>query len=337
MYPLKILSEHQNRQLEAMLQRVRNVARLRHMAWSTEKCYCTWIAKYAEFIAVRRMQGEARDKVEAFLTWMALEGYSAVSQNQAFCALLFFYRDCQGIELKNVDALRARRPKRQPFSPTFDEVQRLLADVQDSGGYPLRLMIRLIYGSGLRLGDACQLRVKDVCLSDPTAPHLTLRQGKGAKDRTVPLPKSILSQLQIQLAAAAAVADRDRLAKMPIQLPGRLGIKYPRLEFSKDWAFVFPGRNPCADPRTGRKVRWHCLEENVQRAVRASVRRLGLNDMIHTHSLRHAFATHALDRGANIRDLQVILGHNSLETTQVYVHPEVGRVKSPLDEMSIAM
>ncbi len=300
-------------------EKVRSICRLRHMAWSTEKTYVGWMKQFGSWIARTNPPGDARDKVEAFLTDMAKSGYSASAQNQAF------------------DALRARRPKRQPYSPAFEEVQRLLDDVRDSGGYPLRLMVRLIYGSGLRLGDACLLRVKDVCLDESAAPHLTLRQGKGAKDRTVPLPKCILPQLRVQLAAAAAVADRDRLAGLPIQLPGRLGIKYPRLEFSKDWAFVFPGRNPCADPRTGRKVRWHCLEENVQRAVRASVRRLCLNDMIHPHSLRHAFATHAIERGTNIRDLQEILGHTSLETTQVYVHPEIGRVKCPLDDMSIAM
>lgn len=317
-------------------EKVRSICQLRHMAWSTEKTYVGWLKQYSAWIARMNLSGEARDKVEAFLTDMAKRGYSASAQNQAFNALLFFYRDCMGKKLENVDALRARRPKRQPYSPTFDEVQKLLSDVQDSGGYSQRIMVRLIYGCGLRIGDACQLRVKDVCTSDPNKLRLILRQGKGAKDRVVPLPKSIIPQLLAQLSAAASVADIDRMNGLPTQLPGRLGIKYPRLEFSKDWAFVFPGRNPCKDPRTGRVVRWHCLEENVQRAVRAAVRRLGLNDMITPHSLRHAYATHALERGANIRDIQEILGHNSLETTQVYVHAEVGRVNSPLDAMVVS-
>lgn len=315
-------------------EKVRNACRLRHMAWSTEKTYVGWLRRFAAWVAKMKPAGEARDKVEAFLTYMAKENYSASAQNQAFNALLFFY-NCIGIKLENVDALRARRPKRQPYCPRFEDVRRLLSDVQDSGGYPLRLMVHLIYGCGLRLNDACQLRVKDVCIEDGKRPRITLREGKGAKDRVVPIPDSLVVALRTQISAAEAVSDKDRAENRPTQLPGRLGIKYPRLEFSKDWAFVFPGKNPCADPRTKRIVRWHCLGENVQRAVRSSVRRLGLNDMLTPHALRHAYATHALDRGANIRDIQEILGHNSLETTQVYVHAEVDRVRSPIDSMEL--
>lgn len=327
------LTDKQKLHLAKMQQRMREIMRLRHLAYSTEKSYLSWLAKYAEHIALKDVQGEPRDKVEAFLTWMALKDYSAVSQNQAFCALLFFYRDVMNIELKNVDALRARKPKHIPYVPPFEEVQKLLADVQDSAGYPLRLMVRLLYGCGLRLNEGCELRVKDV---DLAAGILTIRQAKGFKDRPVTIPMSLREPLRIQLAAAVALADRDRSNGIPIHLPGRLAFKYQRMPFSKDWAFVFPGKDLCTYKRTGITGRYCCLGENVQRAVRASVRRLGLNERIKPHSLRHAFATHAIDRGANVRDIQDILGHVSLETTQIYVHSNIARVQSPIDVMEIS-
>ncbi len=327
------MTDNQKSHLLSMQAKMRGVMRLRHLAYSTEKSYLTWLAKYAEHIAARKVQGEPRDKVEAFLTWMALNDYSAVSQNQAFCALLFFYRDVMGVKLENVDALRAKKPKHIPYVPPFAEVQKLLEDVQDSAGYPLRLMTKLLYGCGLRLNEVCELRVKDVDLDGGL---LTIRQAKGAKDRPVTIPQSLREPIRIQMAAAVALADRDRANGIPVHLPGRLAFKYPRTPFSKDWAFVFPGKDLCTYERTGITGRYCCLGENIQRAVRASVRRLGLNERIKPHALRHAYATHAIDRGANIRDIQEILGHVSLETTQVYVHTEIARVKSPLDAMEIS-
>jgi site-specific recombinase XerD len=76
-------------------------------------------------------------------------------------------------------------------------------------------------------------------------------------------------------------------------------------------------------------VRWRCHEANVQRAVRAAADRCNLRGLT-PHHLRHAFATHALHDGAFVRDLQVVLGHNHLETTMNYLHAEAGRVASPL-------
>lgn len=319
--------------LSAAEKTVKDKCRLRRMAHSTEKTYLAWIRKYAGWLKAHPVNGESREKVEAFLTGMAHDDYSAVSQNQAFNALLFLYRECLGQKLENVSALRAKRPQRERYAPTFEETQRLLADVQDSYGYPTRLVVHLLYGCGLRVSEPVSLRLKDIDLKNS---RLTIRQAKGAKDRVVPLPCSLARAVDIQMAKAKAVADLDRLNGLPMQLPDRLGVKYPKLAFSPTWAFLFPGHSPCQHPRTGQTVRYHMLEENVQRAVRASVCRLRLNPMLTPHSLRHAWATHALDGGANIRDIQVCMGHNSLETTQVYVHAEVGRVRSPIERMELA-
>ena len=81
-------------------------------------------------------------------------------------------------------------------------------------------------------------------------------------------------------------------------------------------------------------VRWHCLEQTVQRACRAAADRIGASGVITPHGLRHAFATHAMRMGANVRDVQVVMGHSHLDTTMGYLHAEAGRVVSPLEALA---
>jgi integrase/recombinase XerC len=88
----------------------------------------------------------------------------------------------------------------------------------------------------------------------------------------------------------------------------------------------------CTDPRTGQIVRWRCHEANVQRAVKAAAAPLGLD--ITPHHLRHAYATHCLNAGTNVRAIQEVMGHKYLETTQGYLHADALSVRSPLDAVS---
>jgi integrase len=135
--------------------------------------------------------------------------------------------------------------------------------------------------------------------------------------------------LRHQLDLAKALAARDRANGIPVALPGLLSKKYPTAALLERWAWLFPSKTLCNDPRSGKTVRWRCHEANVQRAVKQAAQCCGLEGLT-PHFLRHAYATHALQFGANVRDLQVVLGHNHLETTMGYVHPEAERVTSPL-------
>lgn len=317
---------------EQAVHRLRDVSRLKHLAWSTEQSYVTWLKRYCLFLR-NAHQDSPTKRVEAFLTGLAHEDLSASSQNQAFSALLFFYRDCCGIELQNVNALRAKRPVRERYAPSFDEVKTLLSAVRDSAGYPTALVAHLIYGCGLRVSEPLDLRIKDVCLKDS---RLIIRQAKGAKDRVVPIPCSLITRLSAQVEIAKAFSAQDIATGLPVALPGRLDKKYPRLPFTKEWAYVFPARSPCNHPRTGQLVRYRMLDTNVQRCVRAAVLRADLNPMITPHCLRHAFATHLMQSGVSVRDIQVLMGHKSLETTMGYLHDEAARVVSPIERMNLS-
>lgn len=306
--------------------RLREVLRLRHYSMDTEDAYVHWLRRFMAFLQNVRATESSERKMELFLTALAKDDVAASTQNQAFNALLFFYGQCLGQKLSGVNALRARREATVRRAPAPEEVRRLCEDVRDEGGYPVRLVVRLIYGCGLRVSEPLNLRVRDVELKNS---RLVIRHAKGAKDRVVPLPCSLAREIEAQLSAARLTWQRDVAAQVPVKLPGRMENKYPRAQWSWNWAWLFPQAKPCRDPRSGRTVRWHQLESTVQRAVRASCRRLDLE--ILPHELRHAYATHTLGAGQNPRAIQAAMGHKSLETTMGYLHAEALSVVSPLD------
>ena len=121
--------------LDLALTKTRETIALRHLAIATEDSYVAWIARFARFISERCREGTPEAKMEAFLTQLARQGVAAATQNQAFCALLFFYRDVMHQELGNVNALRAKTPVHLRYSPEQHEVQALLDRVQDVAGY----------------------------------------------------------------------------------------------------------------------------------------------------------------------------------------------------------
>jgi integrase len=239
--------------------------------------------------------------------------------------LIFFYREVLQTALGNINALRAKRPVTIREAPTEAETRALLEKVGNVHGYPTRLIVHLLYGCGLRVTEPCNLRIKDVDLSGQ---RLILRAAKGAKDRVVALPCSLYTGLRDQIEAARVTWKQDAAAGIPVVLPGLLARKYPASQFAWKWAWLFPSHTTCRHPRTGQTVRWRIHEANVQRAVRAT----GCG--IKPHQLRHAYATHCLNRGTNPRAIQQAMGHHSLETTMGYLHAESLSVRSPLDAMT---
>lgn len=309
---------------------MRDTIKLRHLSLSTEDNYIAWLRRFARFVCEQCAPGwKPEQKLEAFLTQLARQEVSASTQNQAFCALLFFYREVLKVELGKVDSLRAKKPAMIRTAPEVDEVRALLASVPDVGGYPTALIVKMLYGMGLRVTEPLNLRVKDVLLSES---KLIIRGAKGGKDRVVALPCSLVPEIKAQLRRARAQWEDDGFKLIPVALPGLLREKYPAWSFAWKWAWLFPSRSTCQHPRTGDTVRWRCHEANVQRAVRQAARPLGL--CLTPHHLRHAYATHSLHRGVNVKALQVALGHSQVETTIGYCHAEACSVPSPLEVLT---
>ena len=309
------------------IQRLREVIRRQHKAPSTEANYVYWLSQY--MAAIRKMPQTLSPelKLEQFLTKLACErGVSASTQNQAFNAIIFFYKDVLDVPLEGVDALRVKRPAHLRHAPSFSDTRKLLQAVRNTGGYPTNLIARLLYGCGLRVSEPLNLRIKDVNLERS---RLVIRGAKGGKDRVVTLPRSLSGELAQQVSFAQSVWQRDQHNGVPVLLPQQLARKYPEYRFAWPWAWLFPAHQICRHPRTGQLVRYRMHEANVQRAIKETRRQLGI--MVLPHELRHAYATHCLEGGANPRAIQQAMGHQSLETTMGYLHAESLSVPSPLD------
>ena len=140
---------------------MREVCALRHLSLNTEKTYIHWLGRYAWFLKDPTLKDlSTEQKMEAYLTYLAVTGVAASTQNQAFNALLFFYRYVLKQELGSVAALRAKRPAAIRQCPSPTEVRQLLATVADIYHYPTRLIVHILYACGLRVCEPLNLRIK---------------------------------------------------------------------------------------------------------------------------------------------------------------------------------
>ena len=316
-----------------LLDQVRDCLRARHYSLRTEETYLHWIKRFIRFHGKRHPRDMGAPEVASFLSHLATElEIAAATQNLALAAILFLYKEVLEVDLPWLkDVVRAKRPLRLPTVLTVPEVEALLANLDDDLA---GLVVRLLYGTGMRLMEALRLRVKDVELERR---QITVREGKGGKDRVTVLPGQLVEALQAQLALRRTVFARDVAAgKSSVWLPDALSRKYPDAATEWGWQWVFADDHYSVDPRTGVERRHHLSDKPVQRAVRNAARRAGLIKHASPHTLRHSFATHLLESGYDIRTVQELLGHTDVSTTMIYTHVlnRGGRgVVSPLDRL----
>ena len=313
-----------------LMEQVRARMRLKHYSLRTEQAYLYWIRRYIRANGMRHPASLDGKVVESFLTRLAVHDHVAAStQNQALSAILFLYREVLALDLPwMADVVRAKRPPRLPVVLSLEETDRLLAQLHGRDA----LMAGLLYGAGLRLMECLRLRVKDV---DLARNEITVREGKGRKDRRTMLPLRLRDPLARQLDEVRLRHAGDREAGLgEVALPHALARKYPNAATSLAWQYLFPSSRPSLDPRDGRRKRHHLDENVLQRAVKRAAQRAGLDKPVTPHTLRHSFATHLLEAGADIRTIQELLGHKDVATTQIYTHVlnrGPSGVRSPLD------
>jgi integron integrase len=314
----------------ALIRDLRDEVRKRHYSSRTEDAYADWVSRYLGFHSHRDPREMGKEEVEGFLSHLAVgRKVAASTQNQALAALLFLYRDVLGITLEWLDnVVRAKKPVRLPVVLTREEVMAVLSRLHG----PNWIAGMLMYGSGLRLLECLQLRVKDI---DFGYRQIVVRGGKGDKDRITILPSAVEVRLKLHLEEVKIQHEKDLKGGAGyVKLPCGLEWKYPDAIRQWIWQWVFPATRYIKDPASCRIYRYHLHETVLQKAVKEAASRAGLAKRITCHTLRHSFATHLLEEGYDIRTIQELLGHRDVSTTMIYTHVlnRGGKcVRSPLD------
>jgi integron integrase len=315
-----------------LLDQVRDLIRLKHYSIRTEQSYIPWIKRYIYFHKKRHPKDMGVPEIEAFLSHLAVNLRVASStQNQAFNALLFLYRNVLGIELnEEIQAIRAKKPKKLPTVMTESETLKVLNAMT---GVP-KLMCMLLYGSGLRSMECVRLRVKDIGFEEN---QLLVRDGKGSKDRITVLPPNVKELLAEHLNWVKCIHQNDLKKGFGlVYLPYALERKYRNAGREWGWQYVFPSKSLSKDPRSVLVRRHHIDESTLNKAVKKAVHLAGINKHVTCHTFRHSFATHLLEAGYDIRTVQELLGHEDVATTMIYTHVlnRGGKaIRSPLEKI----
>ena len=322
-----------NAEIARIVDALRRAIRLAGLAYATEQTYAHWVARFTRF-CIECLKQAPRDAVPAgitaYLDYLALErNVAPATQKQALNALAFLTKKVFGIEeftLEHVTPSHGGR--RPPVVMTPEEVRSVIDQLED----PWKLAALLMYGSGLRIMECMRLRVKDLDFGQGT---IAVHDGKGSKHRVVPLPRVLEPALQTYLASAREKHAQDlAVGAGEVHMPESLLRKFPHATREWPWQYVFPSATLCPHPRTRRVARYHLHEDSMARQFHDAALKSDVPKHITPHILRHCFATHLLESGADIRTVQDLMGHASVETTMIYLHvmkrPGAG-AQSPLD------
>ncbi len=251
-------------------------------------------------------RGEA-DTIRGFLGHLGDQSYSPATMARKIATLRSFYKWADRHSLVDANPMTLirtpRQNKRLPKAITIEQVEQLLSapDENDVLGRRDRAMLETLYSTGIRVSELVSLNADDL---DASGEALHVR-GKGRKERIVPLGSHALGAIRRYIEMVA---------------------KDPRLSESRHTGSG--SEFPLFLNKHGKRL----SSRSVRRKLDKYLREVGLDPTISPHTLRHSFATHLLENGADLRSVQELLGHQSLSTTQVYTHLSAQRTKDVYDD-----
>lgn len=318
-------------QAEATLKKMRETMIMQRYSRATIKTYLHWVRLYCKHLMACTTTASREERIISFLTRLAVKDHvAAATQKQALCSGIYLYKRVLRIDIGDISSFtRSHRPERLPEVFSRQEAWAAL-DHLDGEGW---LWGALMYGCGLRLGEVCALRVKDI---DIDRRRVTVRAGKGDKDRIVPLPAMLVEPLEKQLRKLRPEQARFAAKRVPVSLPDRLDRKYPQAPYEWAWFHLFPATGPAKDPQWGGKLH-HIHPTAVQKRIARAIRAADIAKKAGCHTFRHSFATHWLENAEGshevaLLELQRLLGHTNPKTTMRYLHlVRKSTVPSPLD------
>ncbi|NOS99241.1 MAG: tyrosine recombinase XerC [Phycisphaerales bacterium] len=249
----------------------------------------------------RKLLSLTADDIKAFLVFLGGQNYSKSTTARKLATLRSFYKFCVRRNYMQTNPLSSirmpKQDKRLPKFLTVDEVNRLLRTPEDNTllGARDRAMLEVLYSTGIRVSELVDLNAGDV---DTQAQVIRIR-GKGKKQRATPIGPTALS----------AIARYLDLRRADVR----------SASFDQQALFV---------NKHGQRL----STRSVRRKLDKYLATAGLDPTISPHTLRHSFATHMLDKGADLRSVQELLGHQSISTTQIYTHLTAKRLKQSYDD-----
>lgn len=257
----KVLSGTSVVDIPGIINETRRLIRLKHYSYSTERTYVQWIERFLAYALQtgkkKNISNVATEDFKNFLSHLAIkQKVSSSTQNQAFNAILFLFRNVLGKETGDLgSAVRAKR------------------------GQKLPVVLSII------------------------------------------LPSAVKERLADHLKKIKAVHDKDlAIGYGEVVLPDALNRKYPNAGKEWAWQYVFPSSKLSVDSISGKIGRHHISDTAIQEAVKNALNKSGISKHASVHTFRHSFATHLLQNGVNIREVQELLGHKNVETTMTYTH-----------------
>ena len=280
----------------------------RNLTPNTVMAYETDLRQFIEFLREQRHKGPRqceRDDIVAFLEVRMDAGTAVRTRARQLSALRRFFQRLAEEGQVEVDPTELLDPMSLPFVlPTVlveEEVVRLIEkpDVETPEGLRDRCLLEFMYASGVRVSEACNLSLKHLQLGD----SLVLVDGKGRKQRVVPLTHEAVRWMEFYL-------ERGR--------PALLAAASRAHPDARTMVFV---------SRLGKRL----TRQGVWKLVKKYALAAGLKEDVHPHVLRHCFATHLLLRGADLRVIQVLLGHANISTTEIYTHLDKAHLRNAYD------
>lgn len=285
------ISVNLTKEMMSLTEQLRREALRRGLSQRTIKTYCFCVEKFLSFFRNKELKCITKKEVQEYFDCFVDRGKPGNTINVHLNAVKFFFEQVLRKRL-TVNIAYSKIPKRLPEFLTGEEIVHILESISNPKH---KLMIALLYATGMRVGELVSLKVRDFEFNQN---YGWVRQGKGRKDRPFIIPQKLKS--------------------------GLLGwIEKQKLGLD-DWLFTGYGRN-------------HISSATIQQIIKDAARKAKIFKHVHPHTMRHSFATHLIQNGYGVTEVQPLLGHSSLQTTMIYLHmaaPELLKVKSPYDALN---
>ncbi|NRB82138.1 MAG: integron integrase [Saccharospirillaceae bacterium] len=298
-----------------LMDKFRFFIRAKNYALKTEKTYCHWVVAFIRFHKLAHPNKMNATEIDQYLSHLAVNSHASINtQKTALNALIFFFTKFLKIEIEPLNFRYSKQARRLPTVFSHNEAMKIINTLTGSQ----KLAVQLMYGSGLRVMEVCRLRVMDIDFENN---YIIVRTSKGDKWRRCLLPENLILVLHDRVEKTKEIQIKDLSEGYgTAYLPNAMAKKSPSASKELKWQFLFPSQKFSPNRITGEIQRFHMQERQLQRAVTSALIKNQIHKKANCHTFRHSFATRLLENGTDLRNIQELMGHSDVSTTEIYTH-----------------